>query len=160
MANICTNTITFSGEDLSPIRNLIKEIQQEQDNGNAWLPEGYKGDYYHWLFDIDITDYDEEIVISCWTKWSPPIEEMMYLCKQTNVNVNIHYEELGMGLYGVCYYDSKNDEFEDICLDDDEINRIQYDEDNDIYTLDGNPIESDYEEYENMLNKKLKQLTF
>jgi hypothetical protein len=76
------------------------------------------------------------------------------------VNVNIHYEEMGMGLYGVCYYDSKNDEFEDICLDDDDINRIQYDEENDIYTLDGEPIQSDFEEYENMLIEKLKQLTF
>jgi hypothetical protein len=67
---------------------------------------------------------------------------------------------MGMGLYGVCYYNSSEDEFEDICLDDDDINRIEYDEENDCYTLDGNPIESDYEEYENMLIEKLKQLTF
>jgi hypothetical protein len=160
MANICTNTITFSGEDLSPIRNLIQEIQEAEENNVGWLPEGYKGDYYHYLFDVDITDYDEEIVISCWTKWSPPIYEMAYLCKQTNVNVNIHYEEMGMGLYGVCYYNSIDDEFEDICLDDDDINRIEYDEENDTYTLDGEPIESDYEEYENMLIEKIKQLTF
>jgi len=160
MANICTNTITFSGEDLSPIRNLIQEIQEAEENNVGWLPEGYKGEYGHYLFDVDITDHDDEIVISCWTKWSPPIEEMMYLCKQTNVNVNIHYEEMGMGLYGVCGYNSSKDEFEDVCLDDDDINRIQYDEENDTYTLDGNPIESDYEEYENMLIEKLKQLTF
>jgi hypothetical protein len=160
MANICTNTITFSGDDLSPIRNLIQEIQQENTDGYGWLPEGYKGEYSHYLFDVDVTDHDDEIIIDCWTKWAPPIEEMMYLCKNTNIHVNIHYEEMGMGLYGKFYYDSKTNEFEDVCLDDDEINRIQYDEDNDIYTLDGNPIESDYEEYENMLNKKLKQLTF
>jgi len=160
MANICTNTITFSGEDLSPIRNLIQEIQEAEENNVGWLPEGYKGDYYHYLFDVDITDNDDEIVIGCWTKWSPPIEEMMYLCKNTDIHVNIHYEEMGMGLYGKFYYDPKTNEFEDVCLDDEDINRIQYDEENDIYTLDGNPIESDYEEYENMLNKKLKQLTF
>ena len=160
MANICTNTITFSGEDLSPIRNLIQEIQEAEENNVGWLPEGYKGEYGHYLFDVDITDHDDEIVISCWTKWSPPIEEMMYLCKQTNVNVNIHYEEMGMGLYGVCGYNSSKDEFEDVCLDDDDINRIQYDEENDTYTLDGEPIQSDFEEYENMLIDKLKQLTF
>lgn len=160
MANICTNTITFSGEDLSPIRNLIQEIQEAEENNVGWLPEGYKGDYYHYLFDVDITDYDEEIVINCWTKWSPPIDEMMYLCKQTNVNVNIHYEEMGMGLYGVCGYNSSKDEFEDVCLDDDDINRIQYDEENNTFTLDGEPIQSDFEEYENMLIDKLKQLNF
>jgi len=160
MANICTNTITFSGEDLSPIRNLIQEIQEAEENNVGWLPEGYKGEYGHYLFDVDITDHDDEIVISCWTKWSPPIEEMMYLCKQTNVNVNIHYEEMGMGLYGVCGYNSSKDEFEDVCLDDDDINRIQYDEENDTYTLDGEPIQSDFEEYENMLIDKLKQLNF
>ena len=158
MANICTNTITFSGEDLSGIRNLIDEINNT--DGYGWLPEGYVGEYYHYLFDVDITDYDEEIVISCWTKWSPPIDEMMYLCKQTNVNVNIHYEEMGMGLYGVCYYDLNTDEVEDVCLDDKDINRIEYDEENDCYTLDGEPIQSDFEEYENMLIEKLKQLTF
>jgi len=160
MANICTNTITFSGENLSPIRNLIQEIQEAEENNVGWLPEGYKGEYGHYLFDVDITDHDDEIVISCWTKWSPPIEEMMYLCKQTNVNVNIHYEEMGMGLYGVCGYNSSKDEFEDVCLDDDDINRIQYDEENDTYTLDGEPIQSDFEEYENMLIDKLKQLNF
>jgi hypothetical protein len=160
MANICTNTITFSGEDLSPIRNLIDEIQEAEENNVGWLPEGYKGSYYHWLFDIDITDNVDDIIIGCWTKWAPPIEEMMYLCRNTNVNVNIHYEEMGMGLYGVFFYDSKTNEFEDVCLDDDDINRIEYDEENDTYTLDGNPIQSDFEEYENMLNEKLKQLNF
>jgi hypothetical protein len=67
---------------------------------------------------------------------------------------------MGMGLYGVCCYNSSKDEFEDICLDDKDINRIQYDEENYIYTLDGEPIQSDFEEYENMLIEKLKQLTF
>lgn len=160
MANICTNTITFSGEDLSPIRNLFDEIKQENTDGYGWLPKGYDGGYSHYLFDVDVTDHVDEIIIDCWTKWAPPIEEMMYLCKNTDIHVNIHYEEMGMGLYGKFYYDSKTNEFEDVCLDDDDINRIQYDEENDIYTLDGNPIESDYEEYENMLIEKLKQLTF
>lgn len=161
MANNCNNTITFSGEDLSPIRNLIQEIQEAEENNVGWLPEGYKGDYDHYLFDTYIMDNDTEIIIECWTKWSPPIDEMVYLCKQANVNVSIHYDEMGMGLYGLCYYNSSKDEFEDTCLDDNDTNRIQYDEENDIYTLDGNPIESesDYEEYENMLIEKLKQLT-
>jgi hypothetical protein len=160
MANICNNTITFSGEDLSLIRNLFDEIKKENTDGYGWLPEGYKGEYGHYLFDVDITDHDDEIIVDCWTKWAPPIEEMIYLCKNTNIHVNINYDEMGMGLYGQCYYDSKTNEFKDVCLDDDDINRIQYDEDNDIYTLDGNPVESDYEEYYNMLTEKLnKQLT-
>jgi hypothetical protein len=160
MANICSNTITFTGTDLSIIRKAITEIESKHKEGEGWLPDGFIGSYLHYLFDVDVQDYETDIVFNCWTKWAPPIEEMLHLCKGANINIELQYEEMGCQLYGVYHYDYATDTLSDTCLDYNDFARVVYDDDNDEYTFDGEPIESDSEAYEEILEEKLKQLTF
>jgi len=155
MANHCTNTITFSGEDLSPIRNLIDEIKQENTDGYGWLPDGFNSKNEHALFDVEVDDNDNEIILNCWSKWSPPIEEIIYMVKGTNINFVLLYEEIGTGLYGVTYYDSTTGTLNDTLLDDDDINRVTYNEETDEYLFDGEYTESQFESYFDILMEKV-----
>jgi hypothetical protein len=154
MANHCANKIVFSGENLSLIRNLFDEIRKENGDNYGWSPEGYttKG-FYRCLFDVDITDNEYEIIFECWTKWSPPTDEMLYLCFG-NVNFSIEYEEVGMEVFGKCFYDSETNTFDDIYLTDEDFKRVECNEDSE-WTFDGNVIESRYDAFEQMLNDKL-----
>jgi hypothetical protein len=154
MANHCMNTIVFSGENLSLIRDMIKDIQEENRKGYGWIPEGFSSSYEHALFDVDITDNDNEIIFNCWTKWMPPMDEMLYVCFGTDIKFSIEYEELGMEVFGKCFYDGASNEFYDFSLDDLDFKRVgcnDYSE----WTFDGNVIESRYDAFEQMLNDKL-----
>ena len=155
MANICTNTITFSGDDLSPIRNLIDEIKEENDGGYGWLPDGFSSNNIHALFDVEVDDNDDEIILSCWTKWTPPIEEVLHMVKGTNINFILLYEEISMGLYGVTHYDATTETLNDTFLDDEDFERVVYDEEADEYLFDGEYTESQFESYFEILMEKL-----
>jgi hypothetical protein len=150
--------ITFSGEDLSPIRNLIDEIKEENRKGYGWIPKGFNSTYEHALFDVDVDDNVNEIIFECWTKWTPPLDEILFLCFGNDVNFSMQYEELGMNIYGICTYDSKTNTFEDVHLNDADFERIVEDDDTFEYTFNGEPIESRYDALEEMLKNKLKQL--
>jgi hypothetical protein len=158
MANHCANRIVFSGEDLSSIRNLFDDIREENRKNYGWIPEGFSSeDTERFLFDVDITDNDTEIIFECWTKWMPPIDEMLHLCFGTIVNFSMEYEEVGMEVFGKCFYDSANHKFDDIHLDYDDFKRVGCNDDGD-WTFDGEYIESRYDAFEEMLNDKLKQI--
>ena len=65
-----------------------------------------------------------------------------------------------MGLYGEAKYDLETDYTTDVSLTDEEVSRVQYDEENDVYLLDGKPIESDSQAYQDMLDEKLNNKSF
>jgi hypothetical protein len=160
MANHCYNSITFHGKDLGKIKEMIAEAIETNDTKHeGWLPETLdkdKLDYVHYLFDVEIVwEVEDEIQISCWTKWAPPMFELEHIGKESGVSCTCYYEELGMGLFGKSFYDVESNYTTDIFLDDEEINRVQYDEENDCYILDGEVIESDSEAYHLMLEEKL-----
>ena len=157
MANHCANKIVFSGENLSPIRDIIKDIQDENRKGYGWIPEGFNSSNEHALFDVDITDNDTEIIFECWTKWMPPMDEMLYLSFGTDIKVSIEYEELGMWVFGKCFYDGASNTFNDISLNDLDFKRVGCNDDSE-WTFDGDVIESRYDALDEMLNNKLKQL--
>jgi hypothetical protein len=160
MANHCSNSITFHGKDLGKIKEMIAEAIEVNDTKHeGWLPETLdkdKLDYVHYLFDVEITsDQEDEIRILCWTKWAPPILELEQIGREAGVSITCWYDEPGMAIYGQSEYDFETNHTTDIYLDDSEINRVQYDEENDCYLFDGEPIESDYEAYLTMLDEKL-----
>ena len=158
MANHCYNSILFCGKDLGKIKEMIAEAI-EVNKTEGWLPETLdkdKLDYVHYLFDVEITmDSEDAIQIQCWTKWAPPILELEQIGREAGVSCTCWYEESGMGIYGQSEYNFETNYTTDIYLDDSEINRVQYDEENDCYLFDGEPVESDSEAYQSMLDEKL-----
>ena len=157
MANNCINTIVFSGENLSPIRDIIKDIKEMDLEGYGWIPEGYESSNNHCLFDVEVDDNGDEIIFNCWSKWTPPIDEIYFLCSNVKVDFIMLYEELGMNVYGRCSFDSKTNTFEDIHLTDEDFERLQEDDDTFEFTFDGEPIGCRYYAYDEMLENKLKQ---
>lgn len=164
MANHCYNGISFYGKDLTKIKSMLAEAVEVNKTYVGWLPKSIdvsKLDYAHYLFDIEINgETKDSISIACWTKWSPPIEELEYICREAKVNCTCWYEESGMELYGEANYNLETDCTTDVRLTDEEVNRVQYDEENDVYLWDGKPIESDSEAYQEMLDEKLKLNSF
>lgn len=164
MANHCYNGIVFHGKDLTKIKSMLDEAV-EVNKTEGWLPKTIdisKLSYVHYLFDVDIVYYEGEdkIFINCWTKWSPPLDELEHICREAQVSCYCSYDECGMGLYGEAKYDLETDYTTDVSLTDEEVNRVQYDEENDVYLLDGKPIESDSEAYQEMLDDKLNNKSF
>ena len=165
MANHCYNGISFYGKDLTKIKSMLAEAVEENTvNGLGWLPDSVINaelDYVHYLFDVDVYEESEDrISINCWTKWSPPLNELEYICREAKVNCTCWYEESGMELYGEANYNLETDCTTDVRLTDEEVNRVQYDEENDVYLWDGKPIESDSEAYQEMLDEKLNNKSF
>jgi hypothetical protein len=163
MANHCYNSITFHGKDLSKIKEMIAEAIEVNET-EGWLPKSIdvsKMSYVHYLFDVEImSEEQDEIQIQCWTKWSPPILELEHIGKEAGVSITCWYDESGMCIYGQSYYDVESDSTIDIRLDDADTDRVQYDEENDRYLFDGEPVESDTEAYLTMLDNKLNNKDF
>ena len=130
----------------------------------GWLPKSLdkdKLDYVHYLFDVEISTEEEcETQIQCWTKWSPPILELEQIGRQAGVSITCWYDECGMGIYGQSEYNFETNYTTDISLDDSDMDRVQYDEENDRYLFDGEEIESDYEAFLTMLDEKLNNKSF
>ena len=95
MANHCYNGISFYGKDLTKIKEMIADAIVVNET-QGWLPESIdvsKLDYSHYLFDIEISDDSKSnLSINCWTKWSPPIEELEYICREAKVSCTCWYE--------------------------------------------------------------------
>ena len=159
MANHCYCGISFEGKDLTKIKSMIAEAI-EVNKTEGWLPKSIdvnKLNYPHYMFDIEINgETEDSISFACWTKWSPPIEELEYICKEANVSATCWYEETGMGIYGQSFFDINTGLTKDTFLSDEQVNRVQYDEEKDCYLFDGKEIESDMEAYEKMLDELLK----
>jgi hypothetical protein len=163
MANHCSNSITFHGKDLGKIKQMIAEAIEVNET-EGWLPETLdknKLDYVHYLFDVMIiSEAEDEIQIQCWTKWSPPILELEHIGKEAGVSITCWYDEPGMEIYGQSFYDVKSESTTDIYLDDADTDRVQYDDDNDCYLWDGEPVECYTEAYQTMLDEKLNNKSF
>jgi hypothetical protein len=163
MANHCINGISFYGKDLTKIKEMIADAIVVNET-QGWLPESIdvsKLDYSHYLFDIEISDDSKSnLSINCWTKWSPPIEELEYICREAKVSCTCWYEESGMGLYGQSEYCFETDKTTDVYLEDKDMDRVTYDEENDVYLWDGDVCDSESEAYQEMLDEKLKLNSF
>lgn len=164
MANHCNNWINVYsyGLDMTALDELIAEAIQTNESGSGWLPEGDEVglDYPHYLFDIsDYTQYKGCASWICWTKWSPPLEELCRLSSRLmGLEFRLEWEECGIGLYGRCVI--KDGEVQHLIeLDDKDLAQVTYDEDRDIYLWrkeDGSveECESDNEIYSQMLDDK------
>jgi hypothetical protein len=155
MANMCINFLTITGDDLTKIR---EELKKANESNQSWLPEALEGrDSMRWLHDIYIVnDYDDLIEIQCETKWAPPTEELEAIGKLFSVNIANLYEELGSAVYGFSKFSVETMETTDTWLDEEELDRVVFDEETGVYLFDGEFCESRDEAYEQILQEKLK----
>jgi hypothetical protein len=155
MANMCSNFITITGDDLTKIR---EELKKANESNKSWLPEALEGrDSMRWLFEIYIVnDYEDSLEIQCETKWAPPTEELEAIGKLFNVNITNLYEELGSAVYGFSKFSVETMETTDTWLDEEELDRVVCDEETGVYLFDGEFCESRDEAYEQILQDKLK----
>lgn len=147
------------GLDMTGLGELMAETQ---DMERGWLPEGDEVglDYPHYLFDV--SDYTQEkghISWNCWTKWSPPIQEMCKISARfEGLEFHMEWDESGMGLYGRCVI--KDGAVQHLIeLDDDDLAKVSYDDERDVYRWtkeDGEVEEWDscLAIFEEMLDKK------
>lgn len=160
MANNCNNIIIVSGDDTTKINDMFhRAMEYNNEYGYGWLPEDddiEALDYQHYLFDVERQDKD---VWRCWTKWSPPVDEFLVISRSyPSVTFHMEWEEPGMGLYGKCVI-TDGVLVSLVELTDEELEQVQYDEDNDHYVWtrpDGTveTFECDSEIYETMLDGK------
>lgn len=115
MANWCSNTITFIGDE-TKVKHLIKgfEIMDERDLNkypllleNETMEKGFVGLY---------VDGSEQVAFE--TKWSPDPVYIIKIANLFGVDFELEYEELSEGLYGVFKYDYENKTLTDRCLQD------------------------------------------
>lgn len=104
MANMCINTISFSGEKKSAesFLSIMKELQNENKSKQVGtLPNFIDAEKYdRYFFDIQIDG--ETIYLE--TKWAPPIEEFKRISnKYPSLEFELQYEELGSLEYGVAF---------------------------------------------------------
>lgn len=160
MENHCYNTITFKGKDLTKIRQMIADAIKTNET-QGWLPQSSQEnrDLSRYLFDVYVSDdLDDLITITCWTKSSPPLEELEFICKEAQVSGSCWYDECGCMLFGEFSYDVETDISNCIALTDEDFDRVVYDKENDVYLFDGKVVDSDYTAYQEMLDEKLSKL--
>lgn len=106
MANICSNSMTITGE-LSQVNDLRDKIVK-QDEGLiklfTWFETETKpGNAYGLINDLEELAEDEGAAISLeyTTKWSPPTDELIALsAAYPELTIENQYEESGMAAYG------------------------------------------------------------
>lgn len=138
---MCNNWVEFRGADLTEIKRIMADAIMSNE---GWLPEGIDGDRYLFGVFLNGDSYQFE------TKWCPPIEEMVSICRMAKVSFSMDYVEFGSNIYGTAEYDYDSDTLKEINLDDEHFNRITEDEYG-VYLFDGNFVESIYDALEIML---------
>jgi hypothetical protein len=123
MPNWCENEITITG-DVSEIVKAFDSIENKEER-NVFktligLPDGisqeeYEKDWYNinlnrfgtkWDIsyeDCDPQEFDDELVLTPNTAWSPPIEFCVNLAKKYGVEVEMYYFESAMDFCGKTY---------------------------------------------------------
>lgn len=153
MANWCSNHLLATGGNVKGLHEIFESARRHTlEKHEGWM---FTTDGDRYLFDFDRNDdqWDFE------TRWSPPIEEIVIIARTLGVSVEMDYVEMSSCVYGRMRYDHTTGEVIDIYLDDSDFDRVEYDEDNDIYEFEGKVYDSEYEPLEIMLDAKWKEVT-
>ncbi|MBO6186725.1 MAG: hypothetical protein J6O88_18900 [Chryseobacterium sp.] len=158
MANWCSNTVTFKGneESADKILQLFKTMmEQEKKSGEGQIPDFVQNkDGY--FFEIYQNETDE-CSFQYETKWCPNIEVLYQISDHYNAEFGLEYAELGSCIYGRTTY--QNQVLDDICLDFSDFDKYCYDEETDTYQFEEETYDSDLEILEILLKRKIKKET-
>lgn len=163
MANHCYNFIQVRGSGMNEAHKIIKQALNDYPNGQGYLPEWIdlsKLSYAHYLFDIEnVYKYESIFYFQCWTKWSPPMEELKMISQRIrDTRFEMEYEEGGVGIYGRCVIEN-GEVINQTELTEEEVDSVQYDEKKGVYVRhlpDGKTetYESDNVAFAEMLDEK------
>jgi len=158
MANWCSNTIVFEGneEAIKQIQQLFQTMsEKEEQTERGQLPDfitdengGYFFNTYWNEGDIGMFQYE--------TKWSPNIEVVQAIAEYYHVNFVQDYEEMSNLIYGRAIFSDKL--LTDIYLEDENFDRYQFDEEADTYHFEDEEHESNYEILETLLKRKIASI--
>lgn len=154
MANWCSNTIVFEGneETIQQIQQLFQTMKEkEEQTERGQLPDfitDENGGYFFNLYwnegDIGMFQYE--------TKWSPNIEIVQKIAEYYQVGFVQDYEEISNLVYGRATFSDKL--LTDIYLEDEDFEQYEFDEETDIYHFEDEEYESDSEILETLLERK------
>ena len=157
MANHCYSYVEYRGADAPLVYDMFKKLETiNREEGMGALPdiEVIEIKYAKYFFDIDILGHDEGYVhVRFWTKWAPPVEELIEVAKQFQGFWDIQVEELAMWIYGKVTIDNKGN-YTEIWLQEDVFKAVE-ETDDCQWTYKGEVYESDYDIYEMELEKLL-----
>ena len=152
MANWCSNHLHATGGNVQGLHELLESARRHTlEVHEGWM---FTTDGHRYLFDFERNGDQWNFE----TRWSPPIEEIFTIAHTLGVSVEMDYVEMGSCVYGRMRYDHTTGEVIDIFLDDSDFDRVEYDEDNDIYEFEGKVYDSEYEPLEIMLDAKWKEV--
>jgi hypothetical protein len=154
MANICNNTLEFSGKEknIAKAYALMHDLQKHNEEKQEGAMPSFSNHKKGCFFDLYVED---NCSIGYWTKWAPNELVVKDIADKCKVNFELQYEELGNGLFGKFFYDYKTKTLEDFCLIDEEMNVVTCDDDG-IYYYKGEFIESPEDIYNELLKAKIK----
>ncbi|MGG5511189.1 hypothetical protein ACPDHN_14690 [Myroides odoratimimus] len=157
MANWCSNTIVFEGneEAIKQIEKLFQAIKsKEEQTKQGQLPEFITDENGGYFFNI-YSNEDDTGVFQYETKWSPNIEVIQKIAEYYQVNFVQDYEEISNLVYGrVTFTDNVRT---DVFLEDEDFEQFQFDEETDTYSFEGEIYDSDCEILETLLERKIRQ---
>ena len=155
MANICINTLEFSGEE----KNIesVYALFQELKKYNEEIKEGAMPDFVNhkegYFFDLYV---EKDCSIGYWTKWTPNEAVVKDIADKYKVDFTLAYSELACGLFGQVFYNFETQTITEVFLTDAEMDVVECD-DNGFYYYNGEEIESPEEIYQQLLEKKIKE---
>lgn len=158
MANWCSNTVRFTGneESADKMLQLFKTMmEQEKKSGEGQIPDFVqnKDGYFFEIYQ----NQTDECSFQYETKWCPNIEVVYLISDHYNTEFVLEYAELGSCIYGRTTY--QNHVLDDVCLDFSDFDKFQHDEETDTYQFEAGNYDSDLEILEILLERKINEET-
>lgn len=152
MANQCNNFLTLKTDD--PNHPLIEWFKENSGAKEGTLPLDLDLRHDAYFFDI-MVDHDSPLTYSIyfWTKWNPPIDELVEIGDRYKISWDLQYEELGCGVFGKTRYDHQLNTMQDIYLSDEDLDLVIEDDKTGTVTLHGDEYPSLVDAYLELLNK-------
>lgn len=142
MSNWCYNRLRTDNNQVFVEFERICKLNQTEGYGQQLFGQG---DY---LFELEIDDND----LKYETKWTPNTDDILGLAIKYNFDYEHYYEELGnliMGetkFIGNRYYHRE--------LTDNDFDLIEFDEETEMYSFDGNTSDTPDQFYQELLDNK------
>ena len=149
MANWCYNVVTFDNANvLEQIKNLFESLAAKEEKENEGQLPDFVRNGERYMFSINW----EEGSVSYETKWAPNTEEMKQIGDYYKTGFNHYYEELCNLIYGEARYE--NGILTNACLESSDFDLFEENEDDGIWSFEGQKYENEYDILEILLERK------